>query len=257
MTKRATFPRLLFLTTALTAIVSLAVTSASAATLSSVTTATGNAYGIKASGAVTAATLALVPVNIPETPTVSTTNTSALAPATTKTLASVYVPTLCAFFTPTCAVNAHALKVSTKNVAGATGSSVASSDVKDASLLFDLINVKVLHAECKADKAGLTMTSSVVVTPSTPTLPVPVAIPALPATTTQAPNTTVPIGSGTTVIGTIILNEQIDTSTTTRNSGEVNAIHIIIPAGSPISATGLDLIVGHAACSATGPAATT
>ncbi|MGH9189838.1 MAG: choice-of-anchor P family protein [Acidimicrobiales bacterium] len=250
MTERAVFPRVMFLTAALTAVISLAVTSASAATLSSVTTATGSAYGIKGSGAITAATLALVPINIPETPTVATTN-SALA--STKTVASVYVPTLCAFFTPTCAVNAHALKVSTKNVAGATGSSVASSDVKDASLLFDLINVKVLHAECKADKAGLTMTSSLVVAPSTPTLPVAVPLPTSPA---QAPNTIIPIGSGTTVVGTVILNEQIDTSNPTRNSGEVNAIHIKIPAGSPLSATGLDLIVGHAACSATGPAAT-
>ena len=245
MLKRTRSPRLLLGTAAFAGITTVAaVTGASAATLTTVTTATGSAFGIKSAGAITAATLALVPVNVPETPTVTTTNSSV---ASTKTVASVYVPLACALFTPTCAVNAHTLKASTKNTAGASGASVSSAQLKDISLLFDLINVKALHAECRADKTGLTMSSALVVGPTPPNLPVAVPLPASPVS--QA-NTVIPIGSGTTVVGTVTLNEQIDTSTATKNSGEVNAIHINLPAGSALSLTGLDVIVGHAACSA-------
>lgn len=219
---------------------------ATGATLPTVTTASGSAYGIKASGAFTALTLALVPVNVPETPTVATTNSSLTS---TKTLASAYVPTLCSLFTPTCVVNAHVARVSTRNAAGATGSSVASSDLADVSLLFDLLKLKAVHAECKADKAGLTMAGGALVVPSLPLALVPTDV-ALPDTSAPAPNTVIPLGSGTTVVGTLTLNEQIDTSTATRNSGEVNAVHLNLPPGSALSLTGLDVIVGHAACSA-------
>ncbi len=223
------------------------VTDASGATLPTVTTATGSAYGVKAAGAATALTLGIVPVNLAETPSVSTTN-SALA--STKTLVSAYVPTLCSLFTPTCVVNAHAAKVSTKNVAGATGSSVSSADVADISLLFDLLNLKGVHADCRADKAGLTMSGSAAVAPSLSllaTLPVPLA---LPSTSTPDPNTVVVLGTDTVSVGTLTLNEQVNTGTATKNAGEVNAVHLKIPAGSPLSLTGLDVIVGHAACSA-------
>ena len=236
---------------ALTGTIALGVTGANAATLSSITTATGSAYGIKGSGIVTVAgTLAAVPVNIPETPTVTSTNSTTTQ---NKTLASAYVPSLCAFLTPTCVVNTHVVKATTRNAnTGSTPGSTSSATAADVSLLFDLVKAKAIHAECAADKTGLTMSSGLVVLPSTTT--VPVSAP-LPIGSVPAANTVVPIGSGTTVVGTITLNEQINTSTATQNSGEVNAIHISLPAGSLLSATGVDVIVGHAACSATGTAA--
>ncbi len=222
-------------------------TDAVAATLPTVTTATGNAYGIKASGNVTALTLGLVPLNVPETPSVSTSNSPLTS---TKTLASSYVPLACVLFTPTCAINAHATKVTTRNASGGNGSSVSSADLGDISLLFDLVNLKSVHADCRADKAGLTLSGSAVITPTLSLLALLAPGVALPSTSLPKANTVIPIGTGALAIATLTLNEQVDSSTGSRNSGEVNAVHLKVPAGSPLSLTGVDVVVGHAGCSA-------
>ena len=230
-----------------TAMSAFAIGSALGATLPTVTTASGNAYGIKAAGAVTALTLAAVPVNVPETPLVSTTNSLLTS---SRTLASTYVPTVCALFTPSCAVELHGAKVSTRNVPGSSGSSVSSADVADIGLLFGLLNLKAVHADCRADKAGLTMSGSAIVTSSLALLGA-LGLPIdTPSTSAPDPNTVLNIGTDTLTVATITLNEQVNTSTATRNSGEVNAVHLRVPAGSPLSLTGFDVIVGHAACSA-------
>src|SRR5207253_657804 len=108
--RKMLLPRALATAGVLAAMSTLVVTDAIGATLPTVTTATGNAYGVKAAGAITALSLGIVPVNVPETPTVSTTNSVLTS---TKTLASAYVPLACAFFTATCVVNSHGAKVST------------------------------------------------------------------------------------------------------------------------------------------------
>lgn len=233
-------------------ITALTITAAVGATLTTVGTATGNAYVVKAAGNVTVLTLALAPVNIPETPSVSTTNT---ALTSTKTAASLYVPTACVLLTATCAVNVQGLTASTRNTNGASGASVASADAATASLVFGLVNLSAVHAACKADKNGLTMASWLATTPALATLPIPpgtvppdVSVPD--TSTLPAPNTVVAVTAAGIVVGTLTLNEQVNTSTGTRNSGEVNAVHLQLPPGSLLSATGLDVIVGHAACSA-------
>lgn len=112
-------------------------------------------------------------------------------------------------------LSASVLDASTQGSLGVNGSSASSARVAGVAVT-DVLTADVLASECQADASGVSGSSTI-----TNGL-----VAGIPVAVNPAPNTTIDLG-----LVTVILNEQIVSSTPGSNDITVNAVHVIFNTG--------------------------